>query len=69
MGLLTPHPAQVRARFNALYRESPARATEWFYQLCRDVDYIRVDRIAKNARFFADSPAGKLEITINLSKP
>ena len=69
MGLLTPHPAQIRAKFRALYQESPERATQWFYQLCRDVDYIRVDRINKNARFFADSLAGELEITINLSKP
>jgi UDPglucose--hexose-1-phosphate uridylyltransferase len=32
-------------------------------------DYIRVDQIARNVRFFAPSPAGELEITINLSKP
>ena len=40
-----------------------------FYKLCRDCDYIKVDRIAKNMRFFEDTEAGKLEITINLSKP
>ena len=70
MGAVTPHPAMVRERF-ALLREKlgPEAATRWFYQLCRDVDYIRVDRIAKNARFYQDSPAGRLEITINLSKP
>ncbi|MBR1561328.1 MAG: UDP-glucose--hexose-1-phosphate uridylyltransferase [Clostridia bacterium] len=70
MGAVTPHPAMVREKFAAL-RETlgPERATAWFYQLCRDVDYIKVDRIAKNARFFEDSPAGRLEITINLSKP
>ena len=69
MGVLTPSPAEIRARFNRLYAESPAAAMSDFYQLCRDVDYIRVDRIAKNARFFEDTPCGKLEITINLSKP
>ncbi len=69
MGALTPSPAEIRARFNKLYAESPAAAMSDFYQLCRDVDYIRVDRIAKNARFFEDTPVGKLEITINLSKP
>ena len=70
MGALTPHPAMVREKF-ALLNESmgPRKATGWFYQLCRDVDYIKVDRIAKNARFFEDTPAGRLEITINLSKP
>ena len=70
MGLLTPDPQRVRERFFALYREDgPVAATEWFYKLCRDCDYIKVDRIAKNMRFFEDTEAGKLEITINLSKP
>ena len=70
MGALTPHPAMVREKFSLLNRTLGAKkATAWFYQMCRDVDYIKVDRIAKNARFFEDTPAGRLEITINLSKP
>lgn len=70
MGAITPHPAMVREKFSLLNSTlGAAAATNWFYQLCRDVDYIKVDRIAKNARFFEDSPAGRLEITINLSKP
>ena len=70
MGAVTPHPAQVREKF-ALLRDTlgAKSAANWFYKLCRDVDYIKVDRIAKNARFFQDTPAGRLEITINLSKP
>ena len=70
MGAVTPHPAMVREKFSLLNAAlGPKKAAGWFYQLCRDVDYIKVDRIAKNARFFQDTPAGKLEITINLSKP
>ena len=69
MGVLTPSPAEVREKFAKLESASPEAATSWFYQLCRDSDYIKVDRIAKNQQFFEDSPAGKLEITINLSKP
>ncbi|MBS5587124.1 MAG: UDP-glucose--hexose-1-phosphate uridylyltransferase [Clostridiales bacterium] len=69
-GAITPPPEVVRAKFRALYKaEGPRAATEWFYEMCRACDYIRVDAIAKNARFFAPSPAGELEITINLSKP
>ncbi len=64
-GAITPSPYEVRARFQALYEQSPEKATEWFYEMCRAVDYIKVDRINKNARFFE----GGLEITINLSKP
>ena len=70
MGALTPSPAEIRARFHRLYAEKgPAASTDDFYQLCRANDYIRVDRIARNARFFEDTPCGRLEITINLSKP
>jgi UDPglucose--hexose-1-phosphate uridylyltransferase len=69
MGALTPSPAEVREKFAKYYSQSPEAATKWFYGLCRDSDYIKVDRIAKNQRFIEDSPCGKLEITINLSKP
>ncbi len=69
MGALTPAPAEVRETFAKLSEVSPAAATDWFYALCRANDYIKVSRIAKNERFFEDSPCGRLEITINLSKP
>ena len=69
MGALTPSPAEIREKFFKLYAVSPEAATDWFYHLCRDNDYIKVDRIAKNVRYFADSPCGRLEVTINLSKP
>ena len=70
MGELTPHPAMVREKFFRIYdTQGPEAATAYFYQLCRDADYIKVDRIAQNARFLEESPAGMLEITINLSKP
>ena len=70
MGLLTPSPAIVRREFESrMNGEGPEAATDWFYHLCRAADYIRVDAIAQNIRFFQDSPVGELEITINLSKP
>jgi len=70
MGVLTPHPQTVREHFMQRYQsEGPKSATGYFYDVCRAADYIRVDRIAKNVRFFHDTPCGELEITINLSKP
>ncbi|MBR0463249.1 MAG: UDP-glucose--hexose-1-phosphate uridylyltransferase [Clostridia bacterium] len=69
-GCVTPHPYEIRTRFQRLLdTEGPRAATEWFYELCRACDYIRVDNIARNVRYFADTDAGRLEITINLSKP
>ena len=70
MGLLTPSPKAVRDAFLTDVSSGHAeRATERFYQMCRACDYIKVDAIAQNVRYFAESPAGELEITINLSKP
>ena len=70
MGLLTPSPRAVRETFLRLREQEGAEAaTRYFYELCRACDYIKVDAIAQNIRYFADSPAGELEITINLSKP
>lgn len=70
MGALTAHPKEVRETFRRLYDSKGAEAaTRYFYDLCRWTDYIRVDRIANNVRFFRDTQCGELEITINLSKP
>jgi len=70
MGLLTPSPKEVREAFLMDVKAGKAEeATDRFYQMCRACDYIKVDAIAQNVRYFADSPAGELEITINLSKP
>lgn len=70
MGLLTPSPKAVRDAFLAdVAHGSAQQATDRFYQMCCACDYIKVDAIAQNVRYFADSPAGELEITINLSKP
>ena len=70
MGLLTPAPKAVRDTFlTDVAAGNAQQATDRFYQMCRACDYIKVDAIAQNVRYFADSPAGELEITINLSKP
>ena len=68
-GTFTPHPAVIRQEFARRLAVSPQAATGWFYQLCRDIDYIRVNRIAQNIKYTAPAPCGELEITINLSKP
>ena len=69
MGALTPRPSQVRAKFQALYNEDPEKATDWYYTFSQDTNYIRRDRIAKDVRWKADTEYGKMDITINLSKP
>ena len=46
MGRLTPRPAQVIAKFQALRAQDPKAATDWYYQFSQDTNYIRRDRIA-----------------------
>lgn len=69
MGRLTPRPSQVISKFRSLYQESPVRATDWYYKLSQDTNYIRRDRIAKDMQWKALTEYGELDITINLSKP
>ena len=69
MGILTPPPREVRKKFAEAYRESPETATDWYYHFSQDTDYIRRYRIQKDMRWKTDTEYGKLDITINLSKP
>lgn len=69
MGRLTPRPAQVVERFQFQYSQSPKAATDWYYKLCQDTNYIRRDRIQKDRKWVVPTEYGDLDITINLSKP
>ncbi len=69
MGILTPRPSDVIARFRAVYGEDPVKATDWYYNFSQNTDYIRRYRIARDRRWKAETEYGDLDITINLSKP
>ncbi len=69
MGALTPMPREIIRTFREKYQTSPESATDWYYQLSCDTDYIRRYRIAKDMRWKYACEYGDLDITINLSKP
>lgn len=70
MGILVPRPAEVRARFKDLYEHTSAQAaTDYFYKLSCDSNYIRRQRIKKDRKWTTETEFGTLDITINLSKP
>ena len=69
MGCLTPAPSVIIDKFNSLYKESPKKATDFYYSFSCNTDYIRRYRIAKDMKWTADTEYGSLDITINLSKP
>ncbi len=69
MNCLVPRPAQVQSEFEERYEVSPIQATDYFYKLSQDSDYIRRYRIAKDRKWKVNSEYGEIDITINLSKP
>lgn len=69
MGVLTPRPSQVIEKFRTLYTESPEKATDYYYTLSGDTNYIRRDRIAKILKWQHSGDYGTIDITVNLSKP
>ena len=69
MGAMIPRPSEVTDRFNELYKDSPKSATDYFYKLSCDSDYIRRYRVEKDIKWVTDTEYGGLDITINLSKP
>ena len=62
-------PSEVIGRFYRDYEESPVRATDNYYRMSIASNYIRTQRTDKNAVWKADTDFGRLDITINLSKP
>lgn len=69
MGLLTPRPSEVIRVFREKYKRDPKEATDYFYKLSQDTDYIRRYRIKKDQKWVSATQYGDLDITINLSKP
>ncbi len=69
MNCLTPRPAQVQKEFQEKYDISPETATDYYYNLSQDSDYIRRYRVKKDLKWTVDSPYGVIDITVNLSKP
>lgn len=69
MNCLMPRPVEVVHTFWKKYQESPKKATDYFYKLSQDSDYIRRYRVCKDMKWVAKSKYGDLDITINLSKP
>lgn len=69
MGLLTPRPSEVIRVFEQKKAESTEAATDYFYHLCRNTNYIRTDRVSRDRKWKVASEYGDIDITINLSKP
>ena len=69
MNCLMPRPFQIQETFREKYAVSPKEATDYFYKLSQDSNYIRRYRVCKDQKWKVPSIYGDIDITINLSKP
>jgi len=70
MNCLMPRPSEVIRTFWELYNgQSAQSATDYYYKLSQDSDYIRRYRVSKDMKWVASTKYGDLDITVNLSKP
>ncbi len=70
MGALTPRQSEIAERFYNTAEEIDIKAAaDQYYSFAQKSNYIRLERISKNLNWSAESDYGRIEITINLSKP
>ena len=69
MSVFVPRPSFVAKKFRELYALSPEKATDYYYKLSCDSDYIRRYRVSRDLKWKSESDYGTLDITVNLSKP
>ena len=68
MNCVMPRPSEVIYNFDRLYSYNPKSATDYFYQLSINSNYIRKARIDKNICWHSQTKYGYIAISINLSK-
>ena len=70
MGMVSLLPSQTIEKFDAIAANGTVKdATDWFFNVSKASNYIRVKDIAKNIKWSHDGKLGNIDITINLSKP
>ncbi|MGG3467571.1 UDP-glucose--hexose-1-phosphate uridylyltransferase [Neobacillus pocheonensis] len=69
MNCFIVRPSTVNQLFFEKYNQNPQAATQYFYDLSKNSNYIQLNRIRKNIEYKVETEYGELDITINLSKP
>ena len=69
MNCLMPRPSEVVREFWKRYEISPQEATDFYYKLSQDSDYIRRYRIRRDMKWTTETRYGTLDITVNLLPP
>lgn len=69
MDIVSLKPSEIVDMFDSLHTQSPAKAFDWLFDYSVKNDYVKQTKIAKNKHWEAKATKGKIEITINLSRP
>ncbi len=69
MDYFTPMPGNLVRDFWNAYDKNPEDATDLFYELSKNNNYIMTERVKRDLKWKTDTAYGQLDITINLSKP
>ncbi len=69
MDVFSPLPSNLNKTFYHLFNDNCENATNFLYKLSQDNNYIKTNRIAKNVVWQSMTKYGKMDVTINLSKP
>ncbi|MBE7120962.1 UDP-glucose--hexose-1-phosphate uridylyltransferase [Bacillus cereus] len=69
MDVFMSKPSAVNALFYEKYEQNPKTATDYFYELSKNSNYIQMKQIAQNINYKVKTEYGAIDITINLSKP
>ncbi len=69
MNVFIERPSSINKKFQDEYKKSPEAATNFYYKLSCDSNYIKRYRIQKDLKWKTETEFGTLDITINLSKP
>src|SRR5699024_5740146 len=69
MNCFVARPSVINNTFYDYYDASPEKATDYFYALSKNSNYIQTERIKKNIHYTSETVYGEHDITINLSKP
>ncbi len=70
INIMLPPPSSIENKFNQIKStDNIINALEWYYNFSCNSDYIKTAAVKRNKSWISKSTYGKLEITINLSKP
>ena len=68
MDALLPMPHEINDNFKKLYRISPKKATNWFYEFSKASASVDIHKALKNIKWAVSTKYGKLDLCIDINK-